>query len=648
MSEAGGFNHWWENRRASTRQFTEFVVDLDFHECINDLPTLQETTLRAAHGIVQHEFSFLGSGPFVAKDATRQQGVGSQYQFIDWFTDPIRSLTFPRDVPHHSWDLYSMRPGNADIKYPWELARCQHFLTLGQAYAISGNETFAREMIDQAQDFIQANPVGIGINWTCTMDVALRAVSWCIALPLVKSSKSISDDEWLSIYEHLFETGCFILANLEDKYEVTSNHFLSNLVGIYFLASEFRDTNTGASWNVFARERIEQEMRIQVLPDGADYESSIHYHRFVLELFLGPWRLSELQAKPLSEEFKIGLTKMLNYLEWVIDPKGYLPAIGDCDDGRLMIATRYGSWEPKSGVATLASAGAVLCDRSALARAIDLDQELTQWEAAWWGIDIRDRPNETIVDSGSAAKIFPDAGMVVARASERSGFLIVSNGPVGTLGFGNHKHNDLLSFEYHDQGVPVIVDPGSYVYTADFDVRNHLRSTMSHNTVSVDGLEQNDFRAEWLFRMFSKATPTHEAFTVDNEVMTYRGSYDGVNEGRQTFKHVRQFEYNFASGNLVIQDQLVNCESRTAQWSFHLHPDIQCVLDEHSRLLLLNCAGASWRFSWSDPGLQARLEPCLISPSYGVRESGTRFTLSTEQIPQETNEVRFEMCEHQC
>lgn len=648
MSQAGGFSLWWENRRTSTRQFTELVVDTDLHGYITDLLNLQQTTLESARRILQHEFSFLGSGLFVAKDATRQQAADGEYEFIDWFTDPVRSLSFPRDVPYQSWDLYSMRPDDADIKYPWELARCQHFLTLGQAYVISGDETFAREMINQARDFIQANPIGVGINWTCTMDVALRAVSWCIALPLIKNSPSISQDEWLLTYQHLFETGSFILGNLEDKYEVTSNHFLSNLVGLYFLASEFQDTNTGASWDVFARERIEQEMRIQVLPDGADYESSIHYHRFVLELFLGPWRLSELHASPLSADFRTGLSRMLKYLEWVSDPQGNLPAIGDCDDGRLMIATGYGSWQPKSGVATLASAAAVLGDRIALAKAVEFDPELVQWEAAWWGIEIRDQPKEIAVNSPSPAKIFPDAGIVVARATERSGFLIVSNGPVGTLGFGNHKHNDLLSFEYHDRGVPVVVDPGSYVYTSDFDVRNHLRSTMSHNTVSVDGLEQNDFKAEWLFRMFSKATPTHEAFTVDNEVMTYRGSYDGVNEGKQSFKHVRQFEYNCASGNLVIQDQLVNCESRAAQWSFHFHPDIECLLNEESRLLLLNCAGASWRFNWSDPGIQASIEPCLISPSYGVRESGTRLTLSAERIPQKTYEVRLEMCEHQC
>ena len=35
-------------------------------------------------------------------------------------------------------------------------------------------------------------------------------------------------------------------------------------------------------------------MRVQVLPDGADYESSVPYHRLVAELFLAGDRLAQL------------------------------------------------------------------------------------------------------------------------------------------------------------------------------------------------------------------------------------------------------------------------------------------------------------------------------------------------------------------
>jgi hypothetical protein len=69
------------------------------------------------------------------------------------------------------------------------------------------------------------------------------------------------------------------------------------------------------------------------------------------------------------------------------------------------------------------------------------------------------------VPVSSVARLFPQAGTAVARTTAGH-YLLVTNGIVGTNGFGNHKHNDLLSFEYHHHGVPLIVDPGSYVYTS--------------------------------------------------------------------------------------------------------------------------------------------------------------------------------------
>mgnify|MGYP003337307296 CR=1 FL=1 len=108
------------------------------------------------------------------------------------------------------------------------------------------------------------------------------------------------------------------------------------------------------------------------------------------------------------------------------------------------------------------------------------------------------------------AKLFPDAGLAVYRDGAGQ-YLLITNGKVGTNGFGNHKHNDLLSFEYHHDGVALVVDPGSYVYTSDFDARNRFRSTAYHNTLQLDGREQNDLKPEWIFRLFETSHAEHIA-----------------------------------------------------------------------------------------------------------------------------------------
>ena len=60
-----------------------------------------------------------------------------------------------------------MRPGRADIKLPWELARCQHWPVLGQAYRLTGDDRFALEIARELRDFMDGQSDRHG----CELDV---------------------------------------------------------------------------------------------------------------------------------------------------------------------------------------------------------------------------------------------------------------------------------------------------------------------------------------------------------------------------------------------------------------------------------------------------------------------------------------------
>ena len=121
-----------------------------------------------------------------------------------------------------------------------------------------------------------------------------------------------------------------------------------------------------------------------------------------------------------------------------------------------------------------------------------------------------------------------------------SHYLLASNGIVGTKGFGNHKHNDQLSFEYHAAGVPLIVDPGSFVYTSDFDARNLFRSTASHNTLQIDGFSLRDI----LKSIFQR--PSKNRLRND---MSYMASRSRISQKLNGFLVITKFM--LSSRNLV-------------------------------------------------------------------------------------------------
>ncbi len=585
-------------------------------------------TRAAAERLLRHEFDLLGSGPFVPTDPDRSARDG--YMPIDWYLDPVRRLRFPRGVPHKEWNLLQMRPGNADVKYPWELSRCQHWATLAQAYRLSGDSRFAVEIARELDDFVEANPTGIGVNWTCTMDVGLRAVSWTTALESIHDASGIADGFWCRAYDALYDHGVFIRNNLENTYEVTSNHYLSNLLGLLFLGRTFDGLPHGSAWMAFAHAAVEEEMRVQVLPDGADYESSIPYHRLVAELFLGALRLADHAGEPMSAVYRSRVRDMVAFLAAVVRPDGLMPQVGDADDGRLHVFEGYGATSPQDPRHLFGPASAIFGE---LAWASLADRG-GAWEAAWWGVGAA--PAATA--AREVATLFPNAGIAVVSTSAGH-YLLVTNGVVGTNGFGNHKHNDLLSFEYHHGGVPLIVDPGSYAYTSDADARNRFRGTGLHNTVMIDGVEQNELRPDWLFRLFETSHAESLAFDDGGETVEYRGRHHGYERLPEPVLHERTFTFNRRTGALAIADALVGRGRHRVGWHFHLAPGVTASASAPNRVMI---AAQSRTWTLHVPsGVAIKIVPSDYSPSYGVRHPCTAIDLSLDVELDDRREFQF-------
>ncbi|MFM9941394.1 MAG: heparinase II/III family protein [Hyphomicrobiaceae bacterium] len=624
------FTAWLAERRKRPRTYAE-IPDAAVAQLKVLLPNHASRTLASAEQALEHRFDLLGSGPYQPIDPDRAVSKDG-YRPIDWYLDPVRGVRFPTGIPIKQWKLFEMRPKDGDIKYPWELGRCQHFAALGQAWRMTGDVRFAREIVDEIDDFMAANPVGIGVNWTCTMDVGIRAANWALGLGLIKDCTAIETERFRIAWAALFEHGRFVFENLENIYEVTSNHFLSNVIGLHFVSAEFIETASGAKWDAFCRKSLEAEIDVQILPDGADFESSVPYHRLVAELFLGSWRLAELQGRPLSPHYRDRLGDMVDYLVGVLRPDGLMPQLGDADDGRLHIFTDYATWTRQDGRHLIGAAGAVFKrkDWSAVAGADGA------WEAAWWGLPPATLPVQQ--PPADQVKLYADAGAFIAR--QGGTYLLVTNAKVGTKGFGNHKHNDQLSFELHVGGEPVIVDPGSYVYTSDFAARNHFRSTAAHSTLAIDNVEQNEVNPEWLFRMFEKAEAEHLTYGERQGQAIYSGRHVGYKRLASPVVHTRSFEIELASGRLDIKDRLDGEGQHDVVWRFQLAPGVSAQASGAGRLSLMLASGRGVELKHPD-GLEVTVIDGWYSPSYGVRTASRTIELRCRQMLRGSAEWAF-------
>src|SRR6266403_1484639 len=227
-----------------------------------------------------------------------------------------------------------VRHDGSDVKAPYELSRLQFLPILGKAHVLTGDESYRGVAKDLLSHWIRSNPVPMGVNWTLAMEAALRAMSICFLLNLLSPIRR-EEEPWLaSVTRSLSQHLLYIEANIEFSHLLTSNHYLSDIVGLYCL-SAFLDGEGMAARRCKYRQRIEAEMTQQVYEDGGDYEASTGYQVLVTQLFATALLLMRSERSvPLRPAFIDRLRSMFRFLSTLASRSGELPQVGDCDDGR--------------------------------------------------------------------------------------------------------------------------------------------------------------------------------------------------------------------------------------------------------------------------------------------------------------------------
>lgn len=591
--------------------------------------------------ICEHVFDLLGSGPVKIYYRMKAEGfegyrydmqinskeltTNRHYEPIDWHID-FKSGHRWNPKAYYKRIKYGRRAG-VDVKIPWELSRFQHFTTLGEAYLISEDEKYVREFVNQVTDWIETNPPKFGVNWKCTMDVAIRACNWLLAWEFFKDSPLISNEFVIKFLKSLFQHGRHIRNNLERSKTLSTNHYLSDIVGLVYLGVLIPGFKESRKWKSFGIEELKKEMEKQVYPDGVDFEASTCYHRLVLELFFYATFLVIINDKNFKEDnfMEVGneifgeeyiqrLYKMFEFVLYALKPNGRMPQIGDNDNGRLHIFTRREVLDMRY-VLTL---GAIFFKQPRFKI-----KEFGFCEEALWvfgekGYKIWQGLEENSLPS-IGSKAFPDAGWYIMRNNKD--YIIISCGANGQNGNGGHCHNDKLSFELCIDGEDVIVDPGTYVYTAEPEWRNKFRSTAYHNTVVVDGEEQSRFNERNLFGMTNDAQVKVNKWETDDECDFLDAQHSGYERLYEPTNHRRQILFNKKESYWVIKDILTGKGKHAFDLYFHFVP-MKLEIDKENPLVVrgndkgeANIAIIPMRTE----GLKVSIEEGWVSCSYGKK-----------------------------
>jgi len=510
--------------------------------------------LPAAREAMEGRVEILGYGPldfsFRGSDGTRS---------IVWNLDPSSGTTWPLESPRVPAPVKPGRSG--EIKIPWELSRCHHWVTLARAYALSQDQSYFAALMGQWNDWVRANPPGCGVNWLIPMQAAIRAVNWIWTLSILEQAEMAdcaSDDIRASLLEH----GRFLDIRLEFS-ERPSDHYLADLVGLLYLGIAFRSHRLGRRWLGLAHSRFLSRFRVDVCSDGGFPVGSVGYHRLVTDLFRHGITVTRAADLPLPADWTRIATRQADMLLDMARPDGTPVAFGDADDALVVPEEKPPCPQP---------------DRTG-----------------------SDAP-------GKRSVAYPASGFYVMRQGAH-GCAIDAFSERKDLPFG-YRHNGRLGIEIWTAGKPLVVDPGTFCYTRSSRKRHYFRSTRAHSVAQIDRREHNRTRHGDLAWFGGEGRVSVLHWDAGESTDRFEARLGG---------HARAITFDKKALAFTIRDRFQGNGHHGIEFRLVLAPGVACSLAGSDAVTcLVGTTPVSVRFAASFP-FKLRLEGSFVSPRFGAK-----------------------------
>jgi hypothetical protein len=572
--------------------------------CLRErLPRTTESLVERAERICRHQFDLLG---YECVD------YGSE---IDWHLDGVHGKRAPRQpwfkVPYLEFQQVG------DSKVTWELNRHQHLVTLAKAYRLTGEARYGQEIFRQWYDWQRSNPYGIGINWASSLEVAFRSLSWLWVRHLLSGCSIVPQRFPVDMWRALMLNARHIERYLS-TYFSPNTHLLGEGVGLFFIGA----LCPGSAIAERIRERgwwivLEQAER-QVRTDGMHFEQSTYYHVYALDFLLHARILAAGNGVPVPPALDETLERMLEAL-CVLRNAGSIARFGDDDGGRLFAPDRNRTEHLRDPLAT----GAILFNRGDFKAAAGAICEEAIWLLGAGGAKRfdellpRERENRSMALESSGIYVMSTAQLQAQQ-------LVIDGGPHGA-GRGGHGHADALSIQLAINREPVLIDPGTFVYSGPGTERNQFRKTSAHNTMQVDACGQSEPAGQ--FTWHNMATASAQRWLAGTNFDFFAGSHDGYGRLPSGVRH-RRYVFYRKPWFWLVRDVLEGAGVHGLELSWHFAAgsvagaagDLKFYRDGQATLALLFASGHAWTHEISQG---------WNSPVYGKKEPAPVLRFST-------------------
>lgn len=491
---------------------------------------------------------------------------------IDWHLD-VQSgkrfpLTFSKDIDIRSGDY-----GNAKIV--WEINRLQFLLPLAIKYRLTNDEVDLQHWMSLMKSWVNENPYLKGINWYSNIEINIRLIVWYFCWQILWADDHLKKNDefirftkevWLpTVYDH-----CVYSISNPSKYSSANNHLVAEYSGL-FVASVCWPFKESAKWRIYSQKGLEKEIIKQHSENGINKEEASEYIQFITDFFLIPFAVAEKHAIQFSETYKRYLHKICGYIINLLDIKGGFTKYGDEDDGKVLIVDTNFHF---NNFLSILISGAILFKEKEFKK-VNNKFDFKNW--LLWGEKGRNI-YDTLEYNNTELKstFYKEEGHFIFRKTYKSDphkeiYLHLDAAQLGFLSIAAHGHADALSVVLTLDGNPILIDAGTYTYHTEKEWRKYFVSTLAHNTICIDNINQAQYIGPTMWLQHYDVEVLNAKQQVDLEIASAKHS--GYN--KIGCSHERTVEFDREKEIFIITDQvIVGNKSHKIYQPWHLHPEV--------------------------------------------------------------------------
>ena len=396
---------------------------------------------------------------------------------------PVALRLAPEAEPAH-WTVYERgrrQVSDEDVKFIWEPGRFGWAYSLGRAYRLSGDERYPAAFWRLAEQFLEANPAGLGPHWVSAQEVALRLIAFTFAGQIFAASPHSTPERQARLAQAIGAHAARIPPTLGYALAQNNNHLLSEAAGLYTAGLALPDHPSAARWRNLGWRLFHQGLLAQIAPDGAYAQHSANYQRLMLQLALWMHLLGHTQGQQFPEVSVQRLAQSTRWLAALLDSSGQVPNLGPNDGAYILPLTAcpFEDYRPVLQAASAAFLGETLLASGPW-------DEMSAWFCPIAQTTSLRQSAPTVSNRRDRTSLPSPVSPHVLRTPEGTSWAYLR----AERFHSRPGHADQLHLDLWWRGLNVAQDAGTYLYNAPPPWQNALAGSTVHNTLTVNGLDQ--------------------------------------------------------------------------------------------------------------------------------------------------------------